>query len=739
MTYGSDVTEGLPYGLSNPAGSTTYSATSEAYDIAINGLPFFLNSGDDTPYRRVTAQYRKQQIDQTLEPGEQTLTGWWLRSQSSFHFGQGIKYFEPAQDESLRFQYTNSKGCNIWDKGQVTLLRKSTPIGYSPDAIADNGRSNQFFNTIQWTISGVKYEGILYVDNYIMAKVDESGAITNFQTFDPTVDDQVYGATNDGNYAYWVTNAVSGGLKLTMRKKALADDSTVTATQMFQQNGLVVTNAVLEYTKERIVAGINNKIYEIAPTATSLPNAVYTHPDANHVWSSITSSGSAIYVAGYNGVNSSIVKFTLSNVGVMPTLTSAITAAELPVGEIVQKIKYYLGYMLIGTNKGVRVAAVSEDGSINYGPLLFRSTQPVYDFAFRDRYAWCASGTTDGNSGLIRIDLGTPLGQLIFPYANDLNSDELTSQFPTTACDFLGDTDRLLWVNAANLGNTVVNKELTDDVATLTTGTAHGYKVGDIVFVSGVGSPFDGSPTITGYKVITDVPSDTTFSYDEVNADISSTAVSPPGAVVKGGTGYIEEASELVESGFIQTGFIRYNTTENKIFKILFPRFDSANGGLVVRSVDSINQESIIANFAQTGIIQEVNINYPVGPQQYVGFKFTMTRSSTNASKGPLFTGYQLKSLPAVPRQRLIQYPLLCFDRESDKFGVMVGYEGRAYERMEQLESVENAGDTIRVEDFRTGESYLGLIEEMDFINRTPTDKRFSGFGGILIVTIRSV
>ena len=36
-----------------------------------------------------------------------------------------------------------------------------------------------------------------------------------------------------------------------------------------------------------------------------------------------------------------------------------------------------------------------------------------------------------------------------------------------------------------------------------------------------------------------------------------------------------------------------------------------------------------------------------------------------------------------------------------------------------------SAGDTIRVEDFRTGESYVGLIEEMDFINKTPSDKRF--------------
>jgi hypothetical protein len=81
----------------------------------------------------------------------------------------------------------------------------------------------------------------------------------------------------------------------------------------------------------------------------------------------------------------------------------------------------------------------------------------------------------------------------------------------------------------------------------------------------------------------------------------------------------------------------------------------------------------------------------------------------------------------------------MCYDREMDKFNNETGYEGAAYDRMSQLESLENAGDTIKVEDFRTGESYIGLIEEMDFINKTPTDKRFSGYGGLLLVTIRTV
>ncbi len=58
---------------------------------------------------------------------------------------------------------------------------------------------------------------------------------------------------------------------------------------------------------------------------------------------------------------------------------------------------------------------------------------------------------------------------------------------------------------------------------------------------------------------------------------------------------------------------------------------------------------------------------------------------------------------------------------------------------IEKARSIENAGDTIKVEDFRTGESYIGLIEEMDFRNATPSDKRFTGYGGTLLVTIRTV
>jgi len=724
MPYGDDITDAIPYPLSNPTGSQSYAATGIAYDVAFGGIPFFLTTGDENPYRRVTAQYRKQQVDMSREPGEQTLTGWWLRSQSTFHLGQGIKFFEPQQDESLRFQYTFSKGCDIWTKGQITLLKDTDTTHLTSGDLQPNKRPFQILRSIRpsWTVTNkaltsnvatltigshkltvgstvvvdnidatfngtyvltavaattisyakthanvtsvastglVTQNSVLLWDKYDVDKIDEGGHLIHFIDYNVGTDDPVFAICDDGQFAYWVTNKTSGGAnKIHVYKKNLKDDASVSPTLMFDATGIVVTNAVIEFTKERLVLAANNKVYEFATTATSLPTAVYTHPTDNFVYTSITSSGAAIYLAGYTGIQSTIQKFTLTTAGAMPTLTSAITAAELPVGEIAFRIYYYLGYMAIGTSLGLRVAAVSDqDGSIAYGPLIFETEQPVYDVAGYDKYLWCSTNV-DGNPGVTRVDLGQQVGtNLVFAYAWDLYDPSKTG-FTTTSCSFLGNLNRLVFCTANN-----------------------GTTDGNI---------------------------------------------------------YLESATRLIEQAILRVGYIRYNTLENKIFKFLQPRYESVNGALAIYSVDQYNNEYSIGSFSQGADITQIGIPYPPTPQQYLGFKFVMDRSTTDNTKGPLFTGYQVRVLPSIPRQRLIQYPVELYDSEMDKFNNPTGYEGYAYDRLLNMQSIENLGDLIRVEDFRTGESYLGLIEEMDFINKTPTDKRYSGYGGMLLVTIRT-
>jgi len=507
----------------------------------------------------------------------------------------------------------------------------------------------------------VTQDAVLLWDKYDVDKIDVGGNLVHFIDYTAGVNDPVYSICDDGVNAYWVTNVTSGGSsKLHVYKKALTADTSVSPTLMFNATGVVVTNAVIEFTKERLVLAANNKVYEFATTATALPSPVYTHPTDNFVYTSITSSGAAIYLAGYTGVQSTISKFTLTTAGAMPTLTSAITAAELPVGEIAFRIYYYLGFMAIGTSLGLRMAAVSDtDGSIAYGPLLFESEQPVYDVAGYDKYLWCTTNV-DGNPGVTRVNLGQQITSLVFAYAWDLY-DPSTTGFTTTSCSFSGNTNQLVFCTANN-------------------GTSNG-------------------------------------------------------------SNYIQSATDLIEQGYIQTGFVRYNTVENKIFKYVVPKFNTENGSLIVKSIDQNNIEYSLGSYAQGSDVGQVGISYPIGAQQYLAFKFIFNRNNIDATLGPVFTGYQLKVLPAVPRQRLIQYPCSLFDSESDKFGNKAGYDGAAYNRLKAIEAIESNGDTIVIQDFRptSGETYTGIIEEIDFINKTPTDKRYSGWGGLCLITIRTI
>ena len=165
-----------------------------AFDISIGGQPFFLLNDDNNPYRRVTAQYRKNQVDMSREPGEQTLTGWWLRSQSSFHLGQGITFYEPTQDESLRFQYTYSKGCDVWTKGQVTLLPTTFTTHFTTGTLQTNGRPFQFTRSIRYSDT----DAILLADEYDVDKIDVDGTLTHFIDYNSGTDYPVYGICDDG-------------------------------------------------------------------------------------------------------------------------------------------------------------------------------------------------------------------------------------------------------------------------------------------------------------------------------------------------------------------------------------------------------------------------------------------------------------------------------------------------------------------------------------------------------------
>ena len=735
---GRDITEGratraIAVDVGVVGNQAVWQNTDIAYDTALGGMPFIYAISDARPYVRQTAPYRKEQFDNQTEPGEQSLTGWWIRSQSSFQDGTGITFYDPALIPGEgTFRFADSKGVNVWTEGEVTLLNNTATSHYTTGAVRANGKPSQIARSIQWAGTN----GVLLVDEYDVDKIAVDGTVTHFIDYAAGTDKPVYAICDDGVNAYWVTAILDAGVdKTAVYKKPLTGSSASTAdvTLMFSSSTIVANEATMEYVKDRIIMAVNNKIFEFATTASSLPTAVYTHASTGIVFTSVAASGTAIYVSAFEGIQSYIYKFTLStSTGSMPSLTSAITAAQMPTGEKIFKIEYYLGYMLIGTNKGIRVATVSDDGSIIYGPLMVETSQPVYDFAFRDRFVWATTGVA-GEGGVVRIDLGNDLGGLRFAYANDLWLDNGVTGYVTTSCAFAGETDRLVFVTTALNRGTITNKQLTSNVATLTTASAHGLTVSDSIWVEGVDNTFNGQYTVTAATT-------TTFSYTKAATNVASTAVTAATALVnETGSINIESSGTKITDGYIQTGFIRYNTLEPKNFKRLIGRGDFTYGSMTLETVDANNTEYDVVTYDATVGPVEVTTTQPAGAQEYLAYKFILYRDATTNSLGPVFKGYQVKATIATPRQRVIKFPVFCYDVETDKYNVMVGYDGRAKDRIAELETIEQNGDIVTWQDLQTGESRQVVIEQVTFSRLTPPDRGFSGYGGILDIIIRTV
>lgn len=624
----SDITENIPVDLSSqvPVAVSISGEQSIHYDVEIAGIGFTLAPTEQEPYRRQTAQYRKDQQDNSIEPGEQSLTGWWLRSQSSFHLGAGIKFYEPAQElgndaanQRLRFQYADSEGVNVWENGQVTLLKSTSEI-------VDSSTVNCMVST---------NTGIIYGDGQNLKSVVPGSSPTSIV------------ASHGYNYISLTTDGI---LNWSACSNHIHRGSTTVYTIGSPSNNIVVG-----YEKQYLLAGVAKNLYvldQTRTTSTSLPVSaystgaaeyiLYTNPNNDWVWTSITSNGSVIYAAGYSGNISKIYKITINPEDLL--LSAPVVVAELPTGELTYTIKSYLGFLLIGTNKGLRVAQVTtDDGDIIYGPLVVETEHDVLGIASFGNYVWFSGGT----GHIYRVDLSNEIGTLSFPYAKDLAEG-------STATSFVD---------------------------------------------------------VYSSRIIFSVDSNGIFA---------------------------EDISSYVSSGYITTGRIRYNTLENKLFKFITDRalFNLANT-ISISAIDKTGTEHNIGTVDYSTNGNDILIS-PSTPQEFLQFKFVLTRGAVT-TETPTFYGYQIKALPAAKRQRLVQYPVFNFDTEIDKYNNTFGYEDRAYAVLSVLEQIEEAGDIVLVKDFRTNEQFNALIEEISYVGDVSSDRKFKGFGGKMLITVRKI
>jgi hypothetical protein len=415
------------------------------------------------------------------------------------------------------------------------------------------------------------------------------------------------------------------------------------------------------FVKQRLVAGVGNKLYELAVTtgaptlgATQLR---YTHPNAGWTWTSITEGPAAVYAAGYAGSNSAVLKLTLDTSGNVPTLTSATVIDGIPTGERVYSLCAYLGkYLAIGTSKGVRIGEIDSSGSLAFGSVLFETanaSSPVLGVVgYGDHIYATATNLIDGSSGLYCIDLTTDVtGQLDFAYATDLQA----------------------------------------------------HVTGSVTSVALVGT--------SGRKVF---------------------GITNSGA-------YLEHATDLETSGYLRTGWLRFHTLEPKLFKYLKLRASAVTGGLGATVIMPDETSSSVVTYTDlpASELEETSLVGGVGtPVERVALSFTFTRSASDATKGPVFTGYQVKALPAGLRPRTIQLPVMVFDRENR---ANTNINSPSFPRLRALEALEDRGDEVLYQDFVNGESRLVVIDRIQAVQMGSSQTRTSNSGFVVMVTLRTV
>ena len=635
--------------------SQYYEITGNAFDVAIAGLPFILGVTDSTPYRRQTAEFRTQRVDQERDPGEQSLagSGYWIRSQSSLHLGEGIRYQEPLEGDpdQTRFRYKTGSGIDPWTSGEVKLLRNttlaepalaksyvfSTTINGADFLIKVKESASDTSRVIQTTTAGV--ETTIVNNSAITEKIlaacmggNDLMLVTPTKVFRYSFDDTSPALHQD--YAINSANAKDGKVAISYVKSRFIIAYSVV-------NGATVAYSIVKNTG----SSINFSTLTAINGSTTLPSGF--------TFTGVTESSNAIYVGGFSGDEGSAFKITVDSSGALSTMVRVVL---LPKSEQLLAMYGYLGsYVLLGTNRGVRVAVVDSDGNVTYGPLVFEATGGVYAFTARNSFVWAGvNAGIGGQSGLYRINLGAPLANNGYAYATDL-------------------------------------------VATAVTGHIHSV------------ATFD-----NGRKAFT----------------------------VEGSGVWVEHATQLVEQGTFTTGLIRFNTLENKAWKRLRLRTpDTLQGDIQIARVTETAADALttVAQGTTEQYDYDLAVVFPdVSPD--ASFRFTLSRNTSDATTGPVIYGYSAKALPTPTRARVIQIPLFCFDRETDKLGNLLGYEGYARQRLSALEAVEGVGETVIIQDFTAGgEPIEAVIEQITFIRSTPPNRNFSGFGGIVQVVARTV
>lgn len=392
-------------GYSFYTGVASTSLVPDVFPIGINGRPYMLDMRSGK-YASGHEPRIRDSVDQSVTPGEAAISpgGLWRRSRASWHEGAGQKYGD--RDDSEAFRFFTSKGLNPWTRGELSLLN-ATARNTGTNAPTTNVGKVLAVNGKLFVIDGT---GVSYATTV-------SGDWTALTM--PTGTSAVHDIATDGTLLYVALTASTSGVY----SYSIGTPSTGTRTIHDALTGLTYVNGRFIGSKENVLYDGTKEAY--ASGAIQAANTLLTHNNTAFRWVGAAAGSGHIYAGGYAGKTSLVYKTTIKTDAT--ALDAASVAAQLPEGEVITSIYGYLGYIFIGSDKGVRMATADNDGNLILGALISVGTA-VKGFIGQDRFVWFAWTAYDATSGgLGRLDLSTLTGPNTPAYASDLMYDTTAS------------------------------------------------------------------------------------------------------------------------------------------------------------------------------------------------------------------------------------------------------------------------------------------------------------------------
>ena len=410
-----DVPDRLPLPLSERlalASQSIFSRMGREVDLAVGGIPFMLATSSQVPQTTETIPVRKEQFDAERDPGEQSLSGWWRRSQASFHQGAGYRYEPNSEDPHNGFW--DSEGVDVFTAGQISLLKKMVQLDDGSPAVT------------RLRIHGGGGLSAVVGGALFRNTSNPTAALTSLHA--PSGKTIVDGMISGSSFY----DVASDG---TLYEGLLSSPGTATTWPCG------ATPSRLTWGKHRLWLIGGRKIWQpdLSAAAGTTQDPIFTNPNQGWTYTCIAEGPAAMYIGGHDGISSTIQAITFDAGGGIPALSGATVTAVLPDGELVQELAVLAGqYVAIGTTRGLRVGVVQQDASITYGPLIVEpeGVSGCTALTSQDRFFVASFKTDAGDAVVYRVDTGTELEGGVFPYAKD------------ASCGFAGH-----WTSVANIGS----------------------------------------------------------------------------------------------------------------------------------------------------------------------------------------------------------------------------------------------------------------------------------------------